>query len=158
MWTRVAIALLFAGLASFPADTARTLQERYGLPISEIYVVRLGIEAWARYGASGHVCAMVVKPERAEHPLNRRENNVGDYERTVEILKELVPEKERGKYKGATLLHLACAPAEMPVDCGGVEEEWEKLVIKRNGNNDHQHYATIRWKRDECHDIYPDVN
>jgi hypothetical protein len=157
MWLRLGAGLLVAGLASFPADTSHTLQERYGQPISETYLVRPGIAVSVRYGASGHVCVMVVEPERAERPLNRRENNIGDYGQTVEMLKELVPEKEWGKYNMPTLLHLACAPFDTDMDCGGVEEDWEKLVIKRNGGKDRQHYASIQWKRDECQDIHPDV-
>jgi hypothetical protein len=44
------------------------------------------------------------------------------------------------------------------IDCrGGVEEDWEQLVINHSGSKDTTHYASIRWKRDECRDIYPDL-
>lgn len=154
----VGIVFLVAGLATFPADTSHTLQERYGQPISETYRVRPGIAVSARYGASGHVCAIVVEPEQPQYPLNDRKNTIGDYEQVAGILKELVPERERGKYVIGTFLDMVCLPLDADTDCGGVEEDWEKLVIHRSGSSDRQHYATIRWKRDECHGIYPDVH
>ena len=154
MWTRLGLGFLLAGLASFTADTASTLQERYGMPISETYLVRPGIVVWARYGLSGHVCAMLVKPERAEYPLNRRENTIGNYQQAQEIVRELIPEKQRGKYGEPTISHLA---GPFDTDGSGVEEDWEKLVINRSGGNDATHYISIRWKRDECREIYPDL-
>jgi hypothetical protein len=156
MWARLSLGLLLAILASFPADTASTLRERYGNPISESYRVRPGIVVWAGYGSSGHVCALLIKPEPAEHPLNRRENTIGDVQQATEILKELVPEQERGKYGTPTISHVVCG-FNNDIDCGGVEEDWEKLVINRSGGKDATHYASIRWKRDECRNIYPEL-
>jgi hypothetical protein len=74
----------------------------------------------------------------------------------VGILSELVPEKERGKYVMGTFLNLICLSDGADIDCGGVEEDWERLLIHRIGSNDNQHYATIHWKRKECKKIDPD--
>ncbi len=158
MWPQLGVVFLVAGLASFPADTSHTLQERYGQPISETYLVRPGIVISAHYGASGHACAVIVKPERPNHLPDSLKNTTGQDVQVVGILAELVPEKERGKYVMGTFLHLACSSSDTDIVCGGVEEDWEKVVILRSGNNKSQQYATIQWKRDECHDIHADAN
>jgi len=157
VWSRLGALLLVAGLASFPADTSQTLREQYGQPISETYLIKPGIAAASRYGASRHVCAITVYPEHAAHPLNSRKNSIGDDKQIAEVLNELVPRKERGKYLMGTFLDLVCLSSEGDVDCGGVEEDWEKLTINRMGNTDALHYAAIHWKRDECKDVYNDV-
>jgi hypothetical protein len=156
MCTRLGVVLLLlVGLASFPADTSQTLHERYGQPILETYLVRPRIAAAVRYGASAHVCAITVYPEHPRHPLSSPENSIGDDKQVAEVLSELVPEKERGKYLMGTFLDLACPGKD--VDCGGVEEDWEKLTIHRMGNSYAEHYAAIHWKRDECKEAYADV-
>jgi hypothetical protein len=149
-----------AGIAFFVAtmftfvDTSQTLQERYGRPVAETYRVRPGVVASAHYGASGHVCLIVVQPEKPHCPLNSPKNTVGNYDQMVEILKELVPESERGKYVIGGFANIFCGTDR---DCFGVDENWEKLTIFRSGSNDRQHYASIRWKRDECQGLDPDI-
>lgn len=157
MCARLSVALLLMGLVSFPADTSQTLHERYGQPILETYLVRPGIRAAARYGTSQHVCAITLYPEHPKHPLNLRENSIGADKQVAEVLNELVPEKERGKHLMDTFLNLTCFGPDLDVDCGGVEENWEKLTIHRMGNTNSLHYAAIHWKRDECKDAYADV-
>ena len=156
MFARFGVTLLLAGLAFFPADTSQTLHQRYGQPVLETYLVRPGITAAARYGTSQHVCAITVYPEHPKHPLNRRENSIGNDKQVAEVLNELVPEKERGKYLMGTFLDLVC-DGEKGVDCGGVEEDWETVTILHMGSKDSEHYAAINWKRDECKDTYTDV-
>jgi hypothetical protein len=156
MYARICVPFLLIGLASFSGDTSQTLHERYGQPISETYIVKPGVVASAQYGASGHVCAIVIKPQQALHPLKRRKNTVGNYSQVLAVLEELVPEPERGKRLTPSFLHLVCVPPDEGMDCGGVREDWERLVISRMGDNSVQHYATIQWKRDECRDIAPD--
>jgi hypothetical protein len=152
--------LLFLAMAmtSFPADTSRTLQDRYGQPISETYIVKPGVAVTAQYGVSGHACTVVVKPRKPIHPLNNRTNRVGDYQEVMGILRELVPENERGHYVIGTFLDIVCAPGGADMDCGGVNEDWEKVVIHRSGSDERQHFAEVHWKRDECKDIYADLD
>jgi hypothetical protein len=156
MRTRLGVAFLLLGLASFPADTSQTLHERYGQPISETYLIRPGIAVAARYGASQHVCSTTIYPEHPTHPLNSRENSIGDDRQVAEMLSELVPTKERGKYLMGTFLDLFCFVEGETAYCGGVEEDWEKLKIDRMGTKDANRYAAIHWKRDECKDVYDD--
>jgi hypothetical protein len=97
---------------------------------------------------------VVVWVPVCEH--SHRKNLFGDEKRVAEILSELVPEKERGKYLMGSFLNLGCAGQD--VECGGVEEDWEKLTILRMGTKDAEHYAALHWKRDECKDTYIDVS
>jgi hypothetical protein len=149
------IVFFVAALATFPGDTSQTLQKGYGTPISETNRVRPGVVASARYGASGRACAIVVEPEQPHCPLNNPKNTIGDYRQAVAILKELVPETERGQYVIGGFVNIFCLSAD--TDCFGVNEDWQKLTIFRSGSNDRQHYATIQWKRDECQGIGPDM-
>ena len=163
MWSRLGIVLLVA-LASFPADTSHTLRERYGQPISdahsqpgsESYQVRPGIAASVRYGRSGHVCNILVRPTRLYYPIQSRKNAIGS-KQMDEILDELVPVKERGKPGIPNLLDVGCFPANTDSVCSGVEYDWEKVFIHHNGDSGSEQYATIRWKRSECNSKpYPD--
>lgn len=157
MDARIYVLFLLLGLASFSADTSQTLRERYGQPISETYIVKPGVVASAKYGVSGHVCAIAIKPQQALHPLKRRGNTIGNSSQVFAILEELAPEQERGKRQTPAFLNLVCmGPDTGEMDCGGVREDWERLVVYRMGNDSVQHYATIQWKRDECRDIAPD--
>src|ERR1700686_484162 len=56
-------ALFFAFQLSFPADTVQTMRQKYGPPISETYLIKPGVVTTVSFGASGHVCEIVVRPE-----------------------------------------------------------------------------------------------
>lgn len=123
---------------SFPADSAQTLRNRYGPPISENFVIRPGVVASASYGASGHVCEIVVSPQRLwNSTLKPRE--------IEEIVDELAPPSERGKVGTPVFLDGGC-PTN---DCAGSISNWEKVSITRWGSSEQLHYVTIRF-RDEC--------
>jgi len=163
MRSRLGVVLLVL-LASFPADTSHTLQVRYGQPISdphgrpgsETYLVRPGIVASVRYGKSGHVRNILVRPAKPFYPLRSRKNAISS-KQMDEILNELVPAEERGKEGTPNLLDVTCFPANTDSVCSGVEFDWEKVFIHHNGGNGNEQCATIRWKRDECHSKpYPD--
>src|SRR5712691_170859 len=94
MWLRSLGFILFAALVfqgSFPADTAPTLRGRYGPPISETFLVKPGVVAAASYGPSGHICKIVVSPERLW-------NSTFEPKQLTEIIDELAPVNERGKF------------------------------------------------------------
>lgn len=143
MWAKLlgTAALIFAFQSSFPGDTAQSLRTMYGQPVSETYLVRSGIVASASYGASGHVCEIVVSPQRLW-------NSTFTSKQLTEIVDEIVPEHERGKYLMGTFVNAICFPTQ---DCGGTAGTWENVVIFRNGGTDSEHYARIQWRRDECH-------
>jgi hypothetical protein len=163
MWSFIGVLMLV--LASFPADTSHTLQERYGPPLpdpdphdqpgTETYRVRPGIVASVQYGESGHVCHILVRPARPFRPINSRKNTIGTRPQANGILIDLVPVEERGRYVRPTLLDLACAGNDTDVVCGGVEEEWETVVIHHNGGDDSEQYAEVHWKRAECNQAPP---
>lgn len=128
---------------SFPANTAQTLRERYGQPISETYLVKPGIVAAASYGPSGHICKIVVSPERLW-------NRTFESKQLTEIIDELSPVDERGKLLMGTFLDVVCLPTN---DCFGTASSYERINIVRNGGTDAERYATIEWLRDECRNI-----
>jgi hypothetical protein len=151
MWLHLGIvASLFVLAASFPADTGPTLHERYGRPISETYLVRPGIVASARYGGSGHVCEIVLSP-RKPSSLIKSGNYTIESKELTEVLDELVPLNERGKYLIGTFDNITCLRAN---DCQGVQSKWENVVIYRNGSTGNEHYATIQWRREECRQLW----
>jgi hypothetical protein len=54
----------FAFQGSFPSDATQILHKRYGQPISETYLVEPGVTIAASYGPGGHICNIVISPER----------------------------------------------------------------------------------------------
>jgi hypothetical protein len=147
MWLRLGVLMFLSALqVPFPADTAQTLHERYGQPVSETYLVRPNVIATARYGSSGHVCEIVVNPRKPSSIIKSGNNSIDSKELT-EVLDEIVPMNERGKYMIGTFDNITCLPDN---DCQGVHGSWEKVVIYRNGGTRNEHYATIQWKREEC--------
>ena len=142
MWTRLlgAAILFFSFQTSFSSDNAQSLRKQYGEPISETYLVRPGTVATASYGASGHVCEIVVSPQRLW-------NSTFKSRQLTEIIDGIVPEKERGQYLMGTFVNATCLPT---LDCNGTEGTWSKVNIYRNGGTDQEHYARIQWRRDEC--------
>jgi len=155
MQSRLVVAILLAGLSSFPADTSRSMRERYGQPISdprgqpgsEAYLVSPGIVASARFGKSEHVCYVLVRPAEPTYPLNSRRNSISSRQ-MGEILDELVPLSQRGKQGITDLLDVHCANTDSV--CSGVILDYERLAVHRNGGGGSEQYATIRWKRAEC--------
>jgi hypothetical protein len=147
MWLRLlSLPVLFLALqVSFPVDTAQTMRQRYGPPISESYLMKPGVVASVSFGASGHVCEVVVSPE--ETALIKRGKTFSRQELT-DLIDELVPVNERGKSMGGGFVNAACLPDN---DCNGTTSDTEKVTIYLNGENDRERYATIQWTRDECH-------
>jgi len=106
MWLRsLGFVLLsaFVFQSSFPADTAQTLRERYGEPVSETYLVKPGVVITASYGPSGHTCNIVVSPEKLW-------NSTFESKRLTEIIDEVAPVNERGKFLMGTSLNSYCMP------------------------------------------------
>ena len=151
MWLRLLSlpVLLFALQVSFPVDSAQTMRQRYGPPTSETYLVKPGVVASVSFGASGHVCEIVVSSENRD--AVRSGNRKFTPEELTQVIDELVPMNERGKPMGGGFFNARCLPDD---DCAGTFSDSEKVSIYRNGGIDGERYATIHWTRDEC---YPRV-
>ena len=151
MWLRLLglPVLLLALQASFPPDTSQTMRQRYGSPVSETYLIKPGVVASATFGASGHVCELVVSPENRD--AVKSGNRKFKPEELTQVIDELVPLNERGEPIGGGFFNARCLPDD---DCAGTISDSEKVSIYRNGGNDGERYATIHWTRDEC---YPRV-
>jgi hypothetical protein len=143
MWLRsLGFVFLSAFLfqSSFPAGTAQTLRARYGQPISETYLVKPGVVMAASYGPSGHICNIIVSPERLW-------NSTFESKQLTEIIDEVAPVNERGIFMMGTFLNAYCMPTN---DCYGTASTYEKVNIVRIGSTNAEHYARIEWHRDEC--------
>lgn len=164
MWTRLCVLVAVGTLALLPEANRERLIERYGAPTvdahdkpgSDTFLVRSEMEASVQYGTSGRVCSIVLRPLHAARPLNSTENSIAPKELS-EVLDELVPQAERGARRASSPLHTPCGSFQFELECSGIEQDWEKLVIHRNGGNKSEQCATIRWKRDECNFVrHPD--
>jgi len=155
--------VLVAALAAFPADTSETLRARYSRPIpddhalagTETFVVRPLIVASVLYGKSGHVCDILIRPERPVYPLQSRKNVIGS-DQIAGITDELVPAEVRGKPLSTVVLDVLCAGPDPDRVCSGIAYDYANLNIRHNSGGGREQYAVIRWKRDECHfEPYP---
>lgn len=147
MWLRLLSlpVLLLALQVSFPIDTAQTMRQRYGPPIAETYLIKPGVVASLSFGASGHVCEIVVSPEET---ASVKRSQTFTTQQLTELIDELVPVNERGKPIVGGFFNATCLPDN---DCAGTYSDSEKVSIYRNGGADRERYATIQWTRDECH-------
>ena len=148
---RIALLFLLTAVVA-TAQTASTLRQKYGLPTSdiyngqrvEIYKVRPDIKVTVRYTKHGHVCSMFIAPlsETTDGKPSLLKSQPLD-----EVIDELVPKEQRGKYLMGTFLNIICLPKN---DCFGVEEAYQKLLIHRHGSTDAHPYASIQWKHRTC--------
>lgn len=149
MWLRASV--IFFALAfpvSFPAKTSQTLRQRYGQPISELFLVRPGIIASARYGPSGNTCEVVISPKQPDQLIKRWPGPKALDEKVLEeVEEELIPKSGRGKFKIGSFLDAICLPEN---DCQGSENVWENVSIYTNAGKDGARYGVIQWLRDEC--------
>jgi hypothetical protein len=142
------IVFFLVGLTTLPSTMQQSLQSKYGQPIAETYRVRSGIVAAVQYGTSGEACSIIIQPEHAHSPLSNPQNSIGTYAQGKELLLELVPKNERGKFIIGGFVNLFCPDENR--DCSGSSESWEKVGIFYSGGDDIQHYEKLYWKRDEC--------
>ncbi len=134
--------LLLLTCAVVAAQTAGDLRQKYGMPISETFKVRPDIRVTVSYDKKGKVSEMLIEPALDGTIIKSRYRRIKS-ELLKEIIDELVPPNQRGKLIMGSFLNLACLPEN---DCYGASEEYERVVIYRNGGNDEHRYATIQWK------------
>ena len=148
---RIAFILLLMTVIA-TAQTSSTLRQKYGQPTSdiydgqpvEIYKVRPGIKVTVRYTKRGVVCSMFIAP------LSETTNGKPSLLKSQpldDVIDELVPKDQRGKYLMGTFLHITCLPKN---DCYGTEEDYQRVLIHKHGSVDEHPYASISWKGRAC--------
>jgi hypothetical protein len=148
---RIAFVFLLVAVVA-TAQTSSTLREKYGQPTSdtydgqpvEIYKVRHDMKVTVRYTKHGDVCSMFIAPlsETTNGKPSLLKSNALD-----EVIDELVPKDQRGKYLMGTFLNITCLPKN---DCYGTEEDYQRVLIHKHGSTDAHPYASISWKSRAC--------
>ena len=64
-----------------------------------------------------------------------------------DVIDELVPKDQRGKYIIGTFLNITCLPNN---DCYGTEEDYQRVLIHKHGSIDAHPYGSISWKGRAC--------
>jgi len=134
------------------AQTGSALRQKYGQPTSdiyngqpvEIYKVRPDIKVTVRYTKQGDACSMFIAP--LAETTNGKQSLLLS-EPLDEVIDELVPKDQRGKYLMGTFLNIICLPNN---DCSGTEEDYQRVLIHKHGNTDAHPYASISWKGRAC--------
>jgi hypothetical protein len=140
---RMAVFLLLVCVVA-TGQTSSTLRQKYGQPTSETYNVRPNIKVTVTYAKTAEICEMLIQP------IAETENGKPSLLKSqplAEVIDELVPKEQRGKYLMGTFLNIICLPNN---DCFGVEENYEKVLIHRHGSTDAHPYASIHWKTHTC--------
>jgi hypothetical protein len=137
----VLILLLICGAAI--GQTSSDLRQRYGPPASETFKVRPEIIVTVIYDEAGKVSEMVIEPQLDTTLIKSQYKRIKS-QMLKEIIDELVPPKVRGKFVMGTFLNMTCLPEN---DCQGASDEYENVIVYRNGGNDAHRYATIQWKK-----------
>ena len=70
MWLRLSlVCLFFAAQDSLPGVTGETLRQRYGPPVSEMFLIRPGLVVTASYGRNSQVCEFFISPQKPTTPI-----------------------------------------------------------------------------------------
>jgi hypothetical protein len=90
---------------------------------------------------------MIIHPQEIISDLDFPITKTMQSRTLTEIIDDLVPKSERGKPLMGTFLNMRCLPLD---NCWGVMNTYERVTIERNGGDDKERYARIRWKGREC--------
>ncbi len=127
-------------------QTSNDLRQKYGATVSETFKVRPSIVVTVTHAKTGEVCEMLIAPQLPSTPI-KSNGTVLKSKVLNEIIDELVPANQRGKFLMGSFLNLTCLPDN---DCAGTGEDYERVYIYRNGGIDAHRYATIQWKGSAC--------
>jgi hypothetical protein len=131
---------------------------KYGTPISETYMMRPGIYVTVVRDAHGGICGLRISPiAQSGYLLAKRNANEMSYDLLKNVVDELVPLNERGKFVRGGVLNTNCLDvgwANQTCDGNGDVFEYEHVTIfyARSDSKDKKLYAEIRWNRSECVD------
>jgi hypothetical protein len=141
---------IFLALSLFLTASAQSqegVHKKYGSPISETFPIRPGIFLTVQYAETGQVCEMIVHSQLLTSDLNFPSTKTITSKTLAEIIEDIAPKAERGKYVIGTFLDMQCPPLN---NCDGVKEDYERVTIWRTGGVDKERYARIRWKGIAC--------
>jgi hypothetical protein len=133
--------IILLACTAVAAQTKDDLRKKYGEPVSETFVVRPGIIVTATYAPTGQVKELFIAPQPSSAPIKSKPSAL-NYDTLREVIDDLVPRKERGKYVGGSFLNITCLPQN---DCAGSSEDYEKLTIYYNAGKDGANYVVIQW-------------
>ncbi len=132
---------------SVNAQSQEELHKKYGSPISETLTIRPGVFLTINYDETGDICEMIIHPQQLTLNLNSPTTETMQSTTLTEIIDELVPKNQRGKLIMGTFLNIVCLPSN---NCFGSMSTYERVTILRNGGDDKERYAKIRWEGKTC--------
>ena len=146
------LSLLFLCMTA-TAQSREELHRRYGLSVSETFAPRPGVLVTVTYAKTDEICEMVIHKQPLTSSLDYPITEIMGSKALDEIIDDLVPMSHRGKFIIATFLHITCLPLD---NCFGVDDDYERVNIKRTGGTDKERYAKIIWKTAACRNhVYP---
>jgi len=135
---KVLFLLLFLS-AAIMAQNSNSLRQKYGEPFSETFEVRPKILLTVKYAKTGEVCSMRIEPLTFRiGDLQLGNTRLIESKLLDEILEELAPENQRGKFLVGTIR-------------GGVMvADYERVEVYQKGKTDKWSSAGIVWKNEAC--------
>jgi len=138
----LAVAVWYMPGGTFAAQSKDELRKKYGEPVSETFMVRLGIRVTATFGRNGQVSEYLIAPQYPD-PVKSR-NATLSVDSVNAIIDELVPRSSRGKHLIAEFVNAECLPEN---DCNGTSDSYKKVTIYYNAATAGRvHYAVVRVK------------
>lgn len=133
--------LIFAG--TLLGQSSADLRQKYGQPVSEVFMVRPGIGVTATYGTNGRIIELLIAPRTTD--LIKSRGKTLKHESLDVILHEMVPDSARGKPISASFMNVGCFPEN---DCSGSSQEFQNVTIYYNaGKEGGLCYAVVKWKQ-----------
>lgn len=130
--------ILFLFSATVSAQSSSSLRQKYGEPASETFRLRPQISLIVSYAKTGEVCRMLVEPKSIR--IGRLKVSAAETIKDKlmdEILEELAPKNQRGKFLSRTHRF-------------GLLEDYEQVEILLGGGTDKWLYGAIYWKIQAC--------
>jgi hypothetical protein len=128
-----------------PAQSRADLRRHYGDAIGEVYRTSNHLTVTAYFDEHGNTCREHIESENRGRRMTDKEVN--------NVLDEIAPKDERGKYKMGTFLNVICLPVN---DCAGVSEDYERLAITKIGSTNEYRYVSILYNSAECRQLDAD--
>lgn len=109
------------------------LGRKYGDPVSETFMVRLGVTVTATYGTNGRIAELLISPVVTGYVKSQGLRKPMSKDFVQALIHELLPSSMRGKFVIARFDNIGCFPTN---DCWGSSEEYEEASIYYNARRD----------------------